>query len=114
MKLKCYVRNKSKPRGSITEGYIIEECMLFCSKYMHHIETKFNQAEWNVDDTSQIYEGLSIFAPYCTSLGKGKPNLLTSEEFSPARDYVLKNCDEVGPYLQYHFIHYYLNISIIF
>jgi len=97
---------QSKPEGSIAEGYIIEECLLFCSKYIHHIKTKFNQAERNADESNQIYEALSIFTPCSTPLGKGKPNLLTSEELHQARDYVLKNCDEVGTYLQYDFIHY--------
>ncbi|XP_071714365.1 uncharacterized protein [Rutidosis leptorrhynchoides] len=29
--LKSYVRKKSKPEGSIAEGYLVEECLSFCS-----------------------------------------------------------------------------------
>jgi len=34
-KLKLFMRNKSKPEGSMVESYIVEESMLFCSKYVH-------------------------------------------------------------------------------
>lgn len=40
-KLKGYVRNKGHPEGSIAEGYLLEECLTFCSRYMEDIETKF-------------------------------------------------------------------------
>ena len=68
-KFKCYVHNKSKPEGSIAKRYIVKECMHFCSKYMHHIETKFTQLEQNVDEANQNYKGLSIFAPCGIPLG---------------------------------------------
>ncbi|KAK9944688.1 hypothetical protein M0R45_010246 [Rubus argutus] len=32
--LKEYVRNKAHPEGSIAEGYIIDECLSFCSMYL--------------------------------------------------------------------------------
>jgi hypothetical protein len=38
--LKGYVRNKAHPEGSIAEGYILEECMTFCSCFLEDIETK--------------------------------------------------------------------------
>ncbi|KAK1396063.1 hypothetical protein POM88_005926 [Heracleum sosnowskyi] len=33
-KLKAYVRNRSKPEGSIVEGYLAEECLTFCSRFL--------------------------------------------------------------------------------
>ena len=33
-KLKSYVRNRSKPEGSIAEGYMAEECLIFCSRFL--------------------------------------------------------------------------------
>ncbi|XP_065871602.1 uncharacterized protein [Euphorbia lathyris] len=98
-KLKCYVRNKSRPEGSIAEGYIIEECMLFCSKYLHDIETRFNQPDRNTDEEDNDYQGLSIFAPIGIPLGKAKLRSLTKEELTQVREYVLKNCDEAQEYL---------------
>ncbi|XP_074278569.1 uncharacterized protein LOC141602161 [Silene latifolia] len=71
-KFKCYVRNRNRPEGSIAEGYIIEECMNFCSKYLSEIETKFNQYERNAD--KQI-------------------------EVTQAHEYVLRNCEEAETYI---------------
>ncbi|KAK1373571.1 hypothetical protein POM88_029764 [Heracleum sosnowskyi] len=34
-KLKSYVRNNSKPEGSIAEGYLAEECLTFCSRFLN-------------------------------------------------------------------------------
>ncbi|KAK1400869.1 hypothetical protein POM88_000474 [Heracleum sosnowskyi] len=34
-KLKSYVRNRSKPEGSIAEGYLAEECLTFCSRFLN-------------------------------------------------------------------------------
>ncbi|KAK2993241.1 hypothetical protein RJ640_015720 [Escallonia rubra] len=42
--LKGYVRNRSRPEGSIAEGYWLEECVTFCSRYLNDdIETKLNR-----------------------------------------------------------------------
>ncbi|XP_074323270.1 uncharacterized protein LOC141660205 [Apium graveolens] len=41
-KLKSYVRNRSKPEGSIAEGYIAEECVTFCSRFLAADETTKN------------------------------------------------------------------------
>ena len=43
-KLKSYVRNRSKPEGSIAEGYLAEECMTFCSRFLTDVGiTKTNE-----------------------------------------------------------------------
>ena len=102
------MRNKSKPEGSIAEAYIVEECMLFCSKYLHNIETKFDQLERNEDGENDDYEGLSIFAPFGTPLGKAKSRHLSDEEWMQAQDYVLRNCDEIEAYLTYVIFHFNL------
>ena len=44
-KLKDYVRNQARPEGSITEGYIMDEVLIFCSIYLQGIETKLNKAD---------------------------------------------------------------------
>ena len=33
-KLKSYVKNRSKPEASIAEGYLSEECLTFCSRFL--------------------------------------------------------------------------------
>ena len=43
------MRNKNRPEGSIVEGYLAEECMTFCSRYLGGIETRFNRVGRNFD-----------------------------------------------------------------
>ena len=47
-KLKSYCRNKRYPGGSIAEGYLAEECMTFCSRYLEDVETRLNRPSRNV------------------------------------------------------------------
>ena len=42
-KLKSYVRNKSRPEGSIAEAYIMQEAVHFCSRYLCETETSLNR-----------------------------------------------------------------------
>ncbi|XP_035837675.1 uncharacterized protein LOC110893278 [Helianthus annuus] len=49
--LKSYVKNRSKPEGSIAEGYLAEECLSFCSLYLSSdVETIHNKTSRNYDD----------------------------------------------------------------
>ncbi|XP_023738343.2 uncharacterized protein LOC111886342 [Lactuca sativa] len=48
-KLKNYVRNKAKPKGSIAEGYVVDEALTFCSMYLEGMQTKFNHVDRNED-----------------------------------------------------------------
>ena len=34
-KLKSYNCNRSKPEGSIAEGYLADECLIFCSRFLN-------------------------------------------------------------------------------
>nr|GEY34580.1 hypothetical protein [Tanacetum cinerariifolium] len=48
-KLKNYVRNKAKPKGSITEGYVAKEALTFSFYYFQDVTIKFNRLDHNVD-----------------------------------------------------------------
>nr|GFB32728.1 hypothetical protein [Tanacetum cinerariifolium] len=48
-KLKGYVWNKAKPKGSIAEGYVAKEVLTFSSHYFWDVTTKFNRPGRNVD-----------------------------------------------------------------
>ena len=37
-RLKGYVRQRAQPEGSMERGYIIEEALGFCTKYMQECE----------------------------------------------------------------------------
>lgn len=101
-KLKSYVRNKARPEGSIAEGYIVEERLTFCSRYLSKIETKFSRPERNFEGNEDHRSELSIFRRNGRPLnnGKGVFKQLTYEEWHRAQLYVLKNCAEVQPFLE--------------
>ena len=62
--LKSYVRNKSRPKGSIVEGYIAEKCTTFCSRYLHDVETKHDREERNYVIENNITVGRSESWPH--------------------------------------------------
>ena len=37
---KSYIRNRARPEGSIIEGYIADECMTLCSRYLKRLQDK--------------------------------------------------------------------------
>jgi hypothetical protein len=64
--VKGYVWNKAHPEGSIAEGYILEECLTFCSRFLD-VDTKDNRVDRH--ETVTINEppyGLSIFQKWIT------------------------------------------------
>jgi len=100
-KLKSYVRNKSRPEGSIAEGYLAEECLTFCSRYLHGIDTRFNQLERNYDGGPVNFDGgPSIFAEMGRPIKRGcKTRRLSPDEFHRAHMYVLRQCDELENFI---------------
>ncbi|XP_057746393.1 uncharacterized protein LOC130965647 [Arachis stenosperma] len=48
-RLKQYVRNRTQAEGSIAEGYLSEEILTFCSRYLDNTETRINRP-MRVDD----------------------------------------------------------------
>lgn len=98
--LKLYVRNKARPEGSIAEGYIVDECMTLCSRYLDDVETKFNRLERNYDGGDGGDKKLFIFSHRGRSLGAGKKNNYNVSEREQAHIYALKNCSEVEPFYQ--------------
>ncbi|CAM8934406.1 unnamed protein product [Rhodiola kirilowii] len=100
-KLKSYVNNKAKSEGSNSEGYIAEECLTFCSRYLSGVETLFNREERNFDGpVTEQKEKFSIFQIHGRPLGASNARVLTEDELHLAHFYVLKNCDEFIPYVE--------------
>ncbi|KAL3806498.1 hypothetical protein ACJIZ3_000585 [Penstemon smallii] len=101
--LKSYVRNRSRPEGSIAEGYLAQECMGFCSLYLSdEVDTRFNQLGRNDDRGGSTREGLDIFSRVGRPLGKAVPKVLDEQILEKAHRYVLFNCDAVLPYISQH------------
>ena len=96
--LKGYVRNKARPEGSIAKGYLSEECMHFCSRYLKDIDTTFHSKERNfhgvVGDT---YQGFPIFKENGKFISKAEYKELSIIEHQQAHFFVLKNCEKVCP-----------------
>ncbi|XP_075088752.1 uncharacterized protein LOC107769589 isoform X2 [Nicotiana tabacum] len=100
--LKGYVRNQARPEGSIVEGYLAEECMVFCSKYLIDMETKQSRPDRNFDSPNINPNGLSIFNCHGKSLAGGEWKSLSNLEINQAHFYILQNCEEVRPWIEEH------------
>ncbi|XP_057444525.1 uncharacterized protein LOC130736753 [Lotus japonicus] len=101
--LKSYVRNKAQPTGSIAEGYLMQEILTFCSRYLDDIETVWNRPR-RVDDepidTQPKTREAELFPKVGKSVGRHSYFTLSSVEKLQAHRHVLTNCPIVDPYLQ--------------
>ena len=48
-KLKDYVRNAAKLEGPLSEGYVVDEVLTFCSRCFEHVEMRFDWPYMNGD-----------------------------------------------------------------
>lgn len=104
-KLKSYVRNKSRPEGSIAEGYLVEECLPFCSRYLHSgVETRFNRTSRNGDQCGpNELESPSFFSSTGHPIGgkkKGEAISLDCNSRKQIQCYILLNCDDVQNFIR--------------
>ena len=91
-RLKSRVRNRACPEGSMAEGYIADECMILCSRYLHGIETKVNRVGRNDDGGVKHGKMLSIFSHPGRPLGAMKMCDMDEREKQQAHMYALMNC----------------------
>lgn len=108
-KLKPCVKNKSHPEGSIAEGYLAEECLIFCSRCLDDdFSLNLNCPSRNYDEASTLEEATEearIFPNVGRPLGvkkqsKGKKVSLDEDTLTKAHRYVLFNCDQVDGYIR--------------
>jgi hypothetical protein len=101
-KLKSYVRNKAHAEGSIAEGYLVDECLTFCSRYLHGIKTIFNRPERNDDRCASTCDipRLSIFSTRGLLFGKHVIQELNNADYHAATFYILQNCEETESFIQ--------------
>ena len=62
-KLKSYLRNKAQTKGSIVEGYMDEEALTFCYRYLDGIETIFNRLCHFNDEPHIVPSNVSTLFP---------------------------------------------------
>ena len=98
---KLLVGNKAHLEGCIAEGYIGNECMTLCSRYLHSIETKFNRPERNYDGGVKSDRTLSVFAHAGRPVGAARYIDLDALHRERAHVYALKNCEEVQSFFRY-------------
>ncbi|XP_073362524.1 uncharacterized protein [Aegilops tauschii subsp. strangulata] len=106
-KLKSNVRNKAHPEGSITEAFLADECMTFCSRYIVGFETKHNLPSQNEDNEEWVghhdnAHGSRLFPHSGNPLGKPRNCVLGGVAKVQAHRYVLFNCSDVNSYLRAH------------
>ena len=66
--LKSLVRNRAYPEGSIAEGYTVEECLTFCSRFLEGT-TRFTRTSRNPDPSDNT-KGMYMFDSVGEPIGK--------------------------------------------
>jgi len=86
----------------MAEGYIVEECIILCSRYLHGSAKWHNRMDKNHEvDHAEKYNGLSVFEQKDSPLLRDTSRNLEESELKQAHLYVLRNCEEVQPFLRY-------------
>lgn len=98
-KLKSYVRNKCHPEASIAEGYLIEECLNYCSLYMsEEVKTRLNRHLDVMSEDEEIESENVVFVNVGHPLGgkkrrKGTLFTLDASKSEQAHRYAFFNSD---------------------
>ncbi|XP_052876953.1 uncharacterized protein LOC128283575 [Gossypium arboreum] len=92
-KLKSYCRNKRYPERSIAEGYLAEECMTFCSRYLEDVETRLNRPSRNAGLNDPSLAETYLFQSYGEPIGKVEIAELDDQSWIQAHRYVLFHHD---------------------
>lgn len=96
-RLKFYVRNRSFPKRSIAEGYMMEECLTFISRYLREgVSTRLDKRCARKFAMNQAEGESSIFPKGGHPIGrkrKGKGFSLDFQSLKPAHRYILFNCN---------------------
>ncbi|KAL5543986.1 hypothetical protein UlMin_007770 [Ulmus minor] len=94
-----FERNAAKPEGSISEGYVVDEALTFCSRYFDDIETRFNRPDRN-DDGIHRTSRLFVFESQCKPMGKQSQVYVEKNVRDRAEFYILNNSPEIETYLK--------------
>ncbi|XP_072073855.1 uncharacterized protein [Arachis hypogaea] len=83
-------KQMSRPEGSIAEAYLAEECLTFCSRYLHGgVQTRLNKRPRNDDDPSEDEVVPSkLFSNKGRSLGMGNAEPINLDDISSAQAHV--------------------------
>ena len=87
----------------MANSFLVDECMVFCSRYLEGFSTKHNKPSRNDENQDHLESNLyghdsSLFPPIGKPLGRLSSFILTDLEKLQAHRYVLYNCEAVIPY----------------
>ncbi|KAK1414537.1 hypothetical protein QVD17_30283 [Tagetes erecta] len=115
LKLKSHVHNRAHPEGSIAEGYLAEESITFCSRYLSKVETVFTREIRNDDEghQNQIEESNNLCpgralghkldpGVYLHKRKRSSNSDIDEKSLSQAHRYVLFNVEAVTPFREEH------------
>jgi hypothetical protein len=98
--VKGYVKNKAYLEGSIAEGYIVEECLTFCSKFLN-VDTKLNRPEHHENMAmNEPPLGLSIFADMDYKRRGKNIDQIGPYELRKMRHYIITNREEASDWIK--------------
>jgi hypothetical protein len=96
-KMMNMVHTRSHPEGSIAEGYVFDECLTFCSRYLEDCNTKFNIAPRHDDSSTSTAQNTEF--EYLRILGRPTSACTTAEldyvSWIQAHRYVLFNYPKI-------------------
>ncbi|RYR15719.1 hypothetical protein Ahy_B04g072635 [Arachis hypogaea] len=101
-RLKQYVRNRAAPEGSIAEGYLSDEILTFCSRYLDNVESRINRP-LRVDDRpseNATNNATSMFPLIGKAVGAAACLTLSPTERLQAHRHVLVNCTSVENFFE--------------
>jgi uncharacterized protein DUF4218 len=96
--LKSHVTNKAQPEVSIAEGYVLEETIIFCSRFLEGVKTVFNRPP-RIDDNSSC-SGNYLFNSNGRVVGKEVYVRLDEKSLKQAHRYVLLHTEEMNVVLE--------------
>ena len=102
VRLKALVKNRAHPEGSIAEGYCMEECLTFCSRFLEGT-TRFTRASRNPEPSDEKKE-MYLFDTAGEPIGKRTGINLDKMLLVQAHRYVLRHCDELEDFRRYVYI----------
>ena len=94
------MRNTARPDGSIAEAYVIDECLIFCSRYFDDMETRWNRPSRNSERDDSHIGDVSVFDHGVNFIGGSKYLEIDGDEYDKMVWFVLRSCPEVRPYIE--------------
>ena len=94
------VRTRSHPEGSIAEGYVLDESITFCSRYLHGCQTRFARRD-DEDENNNNARDMSYLTRVGHPLLSSSMIELDHISWIQAHRYVLVNYEHIAPYAEY-------------